>query len=76
MPKYVRTIDNEIIVFPDSIMHSDFKYTKPVSAGFIQFFILNDNVKCRCYGESISLGLISNQQEDTKLAQYQISEIN
>lgn len=76
MPKYVRTKDNEIIVFPDIMMHSDFKGYKPISAGFIEIYIMNDSVRCRCYGESLSLGLISNGEEDTKLAQYQICQIN
>jgi len=46
---------------------------KPISAGFISFGIDEDgNPTCKCYGESISLGLASDEEEDTFLAQSQL----
>ena len=33
--KYMRTKDNEIIVFGEIMQHSDFRNFNPVSAGFI-----------------------------------------
>ena len=74
--KYIRTDENMIIVFPELLQHSDFKHFKPVSAGFIlistkqvgKYYETN----CECYGESVSLGLKSNEEEDTRLAKKQI----
>ena len=71
--KYIRTEDNEIIVFGEVLQHKDFENLNPVSAGFISFGIGSDkNPSCTCYGESISLGIKSNEIEDTKLAKRQI----
>jgi hypothetical protein len=71
--KYIKTKDKEIIVFGEIMLHSDFKDMKPISAGFISFGIDEDgNPTCRCYGESISLGLSSDEEEDTFLTQSQL----
>jgi len=71
--KYIKTKDKEIIVFGDIMVHSDFRNMNPVSAGFI-FFGINEegNPTCRCFGKSISLGLSSDEEEDTQLAQSQL----
>jgi hypothetical protein len=71
--KYIKTKGNDIIVFGEQMMHSDFKHKNPVSAGFIYFGIDEEgNTTCRCYGNSISLGLASDEEEDTRLAQFQL----
>jgi len=71
--KYIKTKDKEIIVFGDIMVHSDFKHMNPISAGFISFGINEEgNPTCKCYGESISLGLSSDEEEDTFLAQSQL----
>jgi hypothetical protein len=71
--KYIKTKGNDIIVFGEQMMHSDFKHMNPVSAGFIYFEIGEDgNPTCTCHGESISLGLASDEEEDTRLAQFQL----
>jgi hypothetical protein len=71
--KYIKTKDKEIIVFGEIMVHSDFKNMNPISAGFISFGINEDgNPTCSCYGESISLGLKSDEEEDTFLAQSQL----
>ena len=72
--KYVRTEDGDIIVFSETIQHSAFVNWYPVSAGFIMFYTDKEtgNPNCKCYGESISLGLKSNPEEDTKRARYQL----
>ncbi len=78
--KYIRTKDNKIIVFSELNQHNEFKHFEPVSAGFIsintkkadysgQYYHETD---CKCYGESISLKLKSNEEEDTALAKKQI----
>jgi hypothetical protein len=70
--KYIKTKGNDIIVFGEQMMHSDFKHKNPVSAGFIYFGIDKDgNTTCKCRGRSISLGLESEEEEDTRLAQFQ-----
>jgi hypothetical protein len=66
--KYVRLrLFNEIIIFPTSIEHSDFKKFEPISAGFCY---IGDN-KVNCFGESYSLKLKSDP-EDSKIATKQI----
>jgi hypothetical protein len=71
--KYIKTEDKEIIVFGEIMLHSDFKHMNPISAGFISFGINEEgNPTCRCYGESISLGLSSDEEKDTFLAQSQL----
>ena len=73
--KYIKTKDKKIIVFSGLNIHSDFADFNPVSAGFINFNIdKNNEVKCECYGNSISLNLKSEPEEDTMLAQMQIVE--
>jgi len=71
--KYVRTEKDEIIVFCETILHKEFKSRKPVSAGFIKFIVGQDSlVRCKCYGESTSLEIKSNEEEDSFLADMQI----
>ncbi len=71
--KYVRTKENRIIVFSELNQHSEFKSFEPVSAGFISIGVGSDgNPDCTCYGESVSLNLKSNEEEDTILAKRQI----
>ena len=71
--KYIKTKNKEIIVFGEIMLHSDFRHMNPISAGFISFGINNEgNPTCTCYGNSISLGLPSDEEEDTFLAQSQL----
>jgi len=74
--KYIRTSKNEIIVFTDLLVHSDFKRFEPISAGFIIFGTNEDNdLVCTCYGESVSLELKS-MADDSALATKQIIKHN
>ena len=74
--KYIKTKSGDIIVFSAAMMHSEFKHYNPISAGFIDFYINNEgNPTCSCFGESISLGLISDEEEDTRLARIQLGLI-
>lgn len=71
--KYIRTKNNDIIVFSPALHHSSFKHRDPVSAGFISFGVDKDgNICCRCFGESQSLNLKSYENTDTILANRQI----
>lgn len=75
--KYIRTKDNEIIVFGEIMKHSDFKILNPISAGFISFGINKEgNPTCSCYGRSISLDLDSKPEEDTILAKSQLGMLD
>jgi hypothetical protein len=75
--KYVVTEDGIIIVFPELIQHSDFKHFNPTSAGFISIGVNKEgNPTCSCYGKSVSLGLESNPEEDTKLAKKQLNMLD
>ena len=66
--KYIRTQNDEIIIFPCVIEHSKFRYLNPISAGFC--FINENNVEC--LGMSFSLNLMSNPEEDSMRATFQI----
>ena len=66
--KYIRTPDDEIIIFPSSIEHNAFKKLNPISAGFCE--VGQNNI--RCYGWSFSLGLDSKPDEDTFQATMQL----
>ena len=63
------------IIFPDCIKHSDMaamldsKLGKPITAGFVT---LSDG-KIATYGNSISLGLSSDKQEDTILIDRELN---
>jgi hypothetical protein len=71
--KYIRTKDDEIIIFGEIMQHSNFRNFNPVSAGFISFGLNKEgNPTCRCYGHSVSLNLDSNIEEDTLLAKRQL----
>lgn len=70
--KYIRTVDDKIIVFSQLQQHKEFEAFFPISAGFIKFGLDKDNkMTLLCYGESVSLKLKSHQ-DDTSLALMQI----
>lgn len=79
--KYIITNTNEYAIFSTGNSHDDIArgmYGTPVSAGFLHLEIsakfedgiiqdTNETVlKTRCYGESISLHIISKHEEDDK----------
>ena len=67
--KYVRLKDyKEIIVFPDTIQHNEFKNWNPISAGFCY---IEDNGTVKCFGESVSLDLKS-LPEDSEILRKQL----
>jgi hypothetical protein len=71
--KYIKTENNQIVVFGEYYTHDEFIKFKPISAGFINFGNdANGFPDCACYGESISLGLKADEKEDTELARNQI----
>jgi hypothetical protein len=71
--KYVITRDEVIIVFPELIEHHQFSNFEPVSAGFISFGTDDrGQMKCQCYGKSISLRIESRPEEDTRIAMQQL----
>jgi hypothetical protein len=75
--KYIRTQDDEIIIFGEIMNHSEFKHWNPKSAGFVSMGIdQNGNPSLSCYGESVSLNLKSNPEEDTKLAKFQLGMLD
>ena len=75
--KYVITKGEVIIVFPGLLQHSDFRSFNPISAGFISFGVNKQgNPTCNCWGESISLGLKSRPDEDTKIAKRQLDMLD
>jgi len=71
--KYIKTDQDEIVVFRHTIEHSEFKRWNPVSAGFIAFGADGKHEPTvKCYGESISLKLKSDEDVDSELARDQI----
>ena len=74
--KYIVTNTGEIIIFPGLLQHSEFKCFNPISAGFISFGVNEQgNPSCTCYGESVSLGLES-REEDTQMAKRQLNMLD
>jgi hypothetical protein len=72
--KYVITETQDVIVFSETLEHAQFKSFNPISAGFISFGVnKNGNPSCSCYGESISLGMKSDPERDTMLANRKFS---
>lgn len=70
-PKYIKTEDNQIVIFPAKYKHSEFAHMNPVSVGFIAIGAqgrLQPSISC--YGKSVSLGLESDPK-DTELATKQ-----
>ena len=75
--KYIRTKDNEIIIFGEIMQHSDSRNFHPVSAGFISFGINKEgNTTCSCYGESVSLNMKRNPEDDTMYAKRQLGMLD
>ena len=70
--KYIIVDGKNVIVFPETLNHSQFKHLNPTSAGFI-FFQQDANhvVTCKCYGESVTLNLKS-LEKDSQLATNQL----
>ena len=76
--KYV-IVKGEAIVFSECIIHKDMVgiNEKAEGAGFVQFtpFINEwgeERVKATCYGESVSLGVKSNEERDSLIITRQI----
>jgi len=69
--KYIKTKDNQIIVFSSAIKHIEFAHFKPISAGFIHFFYDNGSVDCICEGMSMSLDLKADK-DDARIAKLQL----
>jgi hypothetical protein len=76
--KYV-IIDGSAIVFTAAIMHSDMvkHHQKAEGAGFVRFYPSKnewgeDEIIAKCYGESISLGVKSREEEDSRIVTNQI----
>lgn len=75
-PKYIKTEDNQIIIFPAKFQHSEFKYLNPVSAGFIAIGAKGkSDPDITCYGESFSLKLKS-AEIDSEIARKQFINYN
>jgi hypothetical protein len=71
--KYVITNSGDIIIFSPELSHADFEEFNPVRGGFIYFGVdVEGQPDCNCYGEAASLGLVSDTEADTKLAQKQL----
>jgi len=75
--KYIITKDNYIVVFGELFNHSDFRHMDPIRAGFISFGVNKEgNPTCSCYGESISLGMVSDPDLDTQIAKRQLNMLD
>jgi hypothetical protein len=70
--KYVVTANKEMIVFSELLQHKEFKELNPTSAGFISIFVKDGQTDCLCYGDSVSLGVKSDEVKDTYMAKRQI----
>jgi hypothetical protein len=66
--KYIRTHDDQIIIFPLKVSHDTFEYLDPKSAGFIS--IKDKHIVCDGHSETLNLDSIID--EDSKLARLQL----
>lgn len=76
--KYV-IIHGSAIVFSAEIAHSDMvrHHQKAEGAGFVRFYPSKnewgeDEIIAKCYGESLSLGVKSREEEDSRIVTNQI----
>ena len=77
--KYIVIDPNIMIVFPKHIGHdtvaAKFGTDKVLSAGFFTARTNKDNdTETHCWGKSVSLGIESRPEEDTKIARNQFSD--
>jgi hypothetical protein len=72
--KYVMVNDVPIL-FPLELMHSDVVQQQAQSAGFFVLRITTFGLDVFCWGESTSLNLQCNQQQDAQLIKEFISNI-
>ena len=77
--KYV-IVGGRAIVFSAAIQHKDMVgyNQKCEGAGFVRFKVSKDSygedvITAHCYGESISLGIKSRPEEDSKIVTHQIT---
>lgn len=77
--KYV-IVDGCAIVFSAAIQHKDMVgfNEKATGAGFVRFYAEKDEwgedvIVAKCYGKSISLGIESRPEEDSKIVTRQIT---
>jgi hypothetical protein len=71
--KYIMLKDKGIVMFSGLLNHNEVAQAfreKPLSAGFVSF---DGSGGVNCYGESISLG-IKSREEDGEIAQRQLYE--
>lgn len=66
--KYIKTPNDEIIIFPMTIEHSQLKRFNPVTAGFCCI----REKKVNCFGDSFSLDLKADVLNDSILATKQV----
>ena len=71
--KYIVS-ENGVLLFSESIKHSDLNNLNPISAGYVRLEPDNDGIKVSIYGESVSLGLHS-RDSDAVLIETTINEI-
>ena len=69
--KYIRTVEDEIIVFPMRMKHTDFRKFDPISAGFIELDYDGNKIVFKCTGKSIGLKLESNPEDTTLVNVYE-----
>ena len=64
--KYIIPEDGSPVIFKDPILHSEAAcgLGKILSAGFLRIRYTDDKFDCHVYGESVSLGIGSDKDED------------
>lgn len=65
--KYVIVGEDQAIIFDSRFNHSDFGFMNVTSAGFVEIYSENGNVKVICYGKSVSLKMESKGDADAKI---------
>ena len=70
----IRGTTNTPIIFPEYITHIEIKRKLKIeeitSAGFVTIDIVNNEPVAKCYGESLTLNLVSKETDGDKITRY------
>ena len=79
--KYIVLNEANIIIFDATLTHSDIaayfteRGNEVTSAGFITTDVdAHNEVRVQCYGKSVSLGIGSDREKDSRLAKFAIGK--
>lgn len=73
---YMEGVDNTPVIFPEYVGHDDMQRKlhldreEITSAGFVTIDIVDNEPVAKCYGNSTSLNLSSNEKDSARVTKY------